>query len=87
MKKQDYALDSETSKRLGIQITKYRKKLREEALVRHKQDALWQEVAIDDITGAWSENEPWLLQGLDPVEECVLPGLRLRHCSWLEKER
>ena len=50
MKKQDYALDSETSKRLGIQITKYRKKLREEALVRHKQDALWQEVAIDDIT-------------------------------------
>jgi hypothetical protein len=50
MKKQDFALDAETSKKLGIQITKYRKKLREEALVRHKQDALWQEVAIEDIT-------------------------------------
>ena len=50
MKKEDFALDSETSKKLGIQITKYRKKLREEALARHKQDALWQEVAIHDIT-------------------------------------
>ena len=36
MKKQDYALASETSKRMGVKISKFRKKLREDALARHK---------------------------------------------------
>ena len=50
MKKEDFAIDIETSKRLAVKLTMFRKKLRDEALARHKQDALWQEVAIDDIT-------------------------------------
>jgi len=39
MKKQDYALDGETLKKLGVKISKFRTKLREDALAKHKQDA------------------------------------------------
>ena len=43
MKKEEYALDVQTSKSLGETLTKFRKRLRDLALAKHKQDALWLE--------------------------------------------
>ena len=43
-------MDAETSKSLGIKITKFRNKIRETALKMHKQDALWLEEDINTIT-------------------------------------
>ena len=50
MKKQDYAIDVEVSRTLGMTLTKFRKKLRDEALKMHEEDALWLEEDINNVT-------------------------------------
>ena len=50
MKKEDYALDVQKSKSLDQTLTKFRKELRDLALEKHKQDALWLEQDINNIT-------------------------------------
>ena len=50
MKRHEFILDSETLKGIGVKLTTFRKKLRETALEMHRQDALWLEEDINDIT-------------------------------------
>ena len=50
MKIEDYAIDADTLKSLGVKLTKFRKTLRDDALEKHRQDALWLEEDIHDVT-------------------------------------
>ena len=43
-------MDPDILKTLGVKLTKFRKKLRDEALEKHRQDALWLEQDIHDVT-------------------------------------
>ena len=46
MKIEDYMIDAETLKALGAKLTKFRKTLRDDALEKHRQDALYLELNI-----------------------------------------
>ena len=50
MKLEDYIIDPEQLKSLGTRLTKLRKALRDLALEKHRQDALWLEEDINDVT-------------------------------------
>jgi len=50
MKLEDYIIDPEQLKSLGQRLTKLRKALRDLALEKHRQDALWLEKNINDVT-------------------------------------
>ena len=50
MKIEDYAIDANMLKILGVKLTNFRKTLRDDALEKHRQDALWLEEDIHDVT-------------------------------------
>ena len=50
MKREDYMLDQETLMAYGQRLTKIRKGLREKALELHRQDAIFLEVELQEVT-------------------------------------
>ena len=50
MKLEEYIIDPEQLEPLGTRLTKLRKALRDLALEKHRQDALWLEEDINDVT-------------------------------------
>ena len=50
MKREDYIIEPDTLMSLGQRLTSIRKNLRDKALEAHRQDALWLETDIHEVT-------------------------------------
>ena len=50
MRRDEFALDAGTLKNLGVQVTRFRKRIREKALELHQSDAEELEISIHDVT-------------------------------------
>ena len=69
MKLEDYIIDPEQLKSLGTRLTKLRKALRDLALEKHRQDALWLEEDINDVTALPEKMQRGYFKGQKHLKE------------------